>query len=325
MLHKTLYPGIACLAALLSACLGAPDPYPERPVADAGTDTFGTVGERVVLDGSASSSPRENQTLTYDWTFESLPSSSTLDDEAFDPDASPTAVTTSFVPDRPGRYVVRLSVSDNVAESLDDFVVVDVSGGAATPTADAGPDQVVQEGMAVYFDGTGSTDPNGATLYYRWTLEGTPALSHLTTEDLSNRYTPYPSLIVDSGGLFTLSLVVSNGNDMSPPDYVFVTVQSTNSPPVADAGEDRTVHTGSEVLLDGSGSYDADGDPLTQTWTLLIVPLGSTLPTEVLPDSSQGATFTPDIPGLYVVELVVSDGETSSVPDVVTITAVPPA
>ena len=39
-----------------------------------------------------------------------------------------------------------------------------------------------------------------------------------------------------------------------------------NTPPVANAGSDQTVTAGQEVVLDGTGSGDADGDALIFFW-----------------------------------------------------------
>jgi hypothetical protein len=55
--------------------------------------------------------------------------------------------------------------------------------------------------------------------------------------------------------------VVNDGAADSHPDAV--TGVTENSPPVANAGADQSVLVGATVTLDGSGSTDVDGDPLT--------------------------------------------------------------
>ena len=91
-----------------------------------------------------------------------------------------------------------------------------------------------------------------------------------------------------------------------------------NTPPVADAGEDQTVTTGESVMLDGSGSSDADGDDLSYSWTLT-APDGSTA--ELVDADTAMPSFTTDVDGDYVVELTVNDGQADTEPVSVTVTA----
>ncbi len=92
-----------------------------------------------------------------------------------------------------------------------------------------------------------------------------------------------------------------------------------NEAPEADAGPEQTVEwTGGVVDLDGTGSSDDDGDPLTYSWTFEDRPAGSTA--SLTGADSDSPSFTPDLLGDYVVELVVNDGLVDSDPDQVTIT-----
>ena len=80
------------------------------PVARAGDDATGAVGDRIVLDGSASSDV-DGDLLTYRWSFVSRPagSAAVLDGE--------TTVAPAFTLGAFGEYVVQLIVNDGAADS----------------------------------------------------------------------------------------------------------------------------------------------------------------------------------------------------------------
>jgi hypothetical protein len=105
---------------------------------------------------------------------------------------------------------------------------------------------------------------------------------------------------------------------ISVPDEVVVT--SGNVKPVADAGGNQVAIVGQLVFLDGSGSYDANLDPLTYSWDMVSKPKGSFA---VLSDPSVvDPNYVPDIQGLYLISLVVNDGLLDSDPSNATILAI---
>ncbi|MEM6928634.1 MAG: PKD domain-containing protein [Myxococcota bacterium] len=83
-----------------------------------------------------------------------------------------------------------------------------------------------------------------------------------------------------------------------------------NQAPVADAGDDFTAVVSNEVFLDGSDSFDPNGDPLTYTWVLQQSPPGSV--SFLINDTRVESSLFLDRPGTYLVELAVSDGFESS-------------
>ncbi len=273
------------------------------PVANAGPDLTRLVGQTAQLDGSGSTDADGNP-LTYQWSFVSGPlgSLATL--------SSPTAVNPTFIVDQPGSYVVRLIVNDGFVNSVADTVTVTTLNSA--PVANAGPDQTTLLGQPVTLNGSGSSDVDGNALTFAWSFASRPAGSAAV---LTNPTSVMPTFAVDVAGTYVVRLVVNDGLLNSAPDTVSITTQ--NSPPVANAGDDQTVFVTNTVTLDGSGSTDVDGNPLTYAWALISKPAGSAAtlsdPTAVRP------TFAADKPGVYVAQLVVNDGTVSSAPDTVTI------
>ena len=84
-------------------------------------------------------------------------------------------------------------------------------------------------------------------------------------------------------------------------------------------GVDQTVFAGDTVFLDGSGSSDSDGDPLTYRWSFL--PSGNS---GTFSDNTDvNPTFDADAAGTYYLQLVVNDGTEDSAPATAVITVLP--
>jgi hypothetical protein len=95
---------------------------------------------------------------------------------------------------------------------------------------------------------------------------------------------------------------------------------SDSSRPVAIAGNDRTVNIDETVELDGSASYDPDGEVMEWDWSCTSHPSIS-----ISDKDSPTSSFVPEEAGVYSISLVVrdDDGE-ESLPSTVLITALDP-
>jgi hypothetical protein len=279
------------------------NPGNRAPVADAGADQTGFVGDVITLNGSGSTDA-DGDPLAFSWTVDSAPAGSTS------APSDPTAVNPTFTLDRPGTWVLSLVVDDGLATSAPATVQLTTLNSA--PVANAGDDRTAFVGDTVTLDGSKSSDVDGDPLAFSWSIVDAPAGSAAALDDPE---AILPSFTVDVAGTYEIELVVSDASDDSAPDTVFVT--TLNSAPIADAGPDQAVALGSTVALDGSGSMDVDGDPLTFSWSVTTMPAGSAV---ALDDpTAETPTFVADVAGTYVAQLVVNDGELDSTPDTVVV------
>jgi len=277
---------------------------PPGPLANPGPNQTVSVGTQVKLDASGSTDATSTARLTYNWVFTSRPSGSramVMGSQSVNP---------TFTADVEGNFVIMLTVSDGTATNSASVTISTVN---SPPVANAGPNQTVPAGSTVTLNGAGSTDVDGDLLSYQWSLASVPAGSAAT---LSGATTVSPTFTVDKKGSYVAQLIVSDGHGHS--SSATVTITTLNTPPVANAGASQVVSSGTLVHLDGSGSTDADGDPLTYQWSLISLPAGSlaalSSPTAVNP------TFTPDAGGTYIAQLIVNDGHVNSTPATVSIT-----
>ncbi len=150
----------------------------------------------------------------------------------------------------------RLAASDG--ESVDSAPSsVTITTLNSTPVADAGPYGFVYLNDLVLLEGSGSSDVDGDMLTYSWSFASKPVGSKAT---ISYETDVFASFVVDIPGDYIVQLIVNDGTVYSSPDST--TISTLNSRPVADAGGDQAVYVGNTVTLDGSASWDPDGDPL---------------------------------------------------------------
>ena len=126
-------------------------------------------------------------------------------------------------------------------------------------------------------------------------------------------YSPHPNF----AGSDSLTFRAAAGGAAGNVATVSITVQPVDDPPHANAGPDRRGTTGVPIQLDGRGSSDPDGTPLTYSWRFVLKPAGS-LAALANPDSAT-PTFVPDIADGYVVELTVTDGSGATSVDTVSL------
>jgi len=173
------------------------------PVANAGPYQNVVTSTTATLTGAASSDAN-GDALTYKWVMISKPLSSTA------VLSSDTVVSPTFVADKAGTYVFSLQVSDGKLSSTLSYVTVTAGAANLAPVANAGSAQTVTRGATVTLDGSGSTDANGDTLIYTWTMTFKPTGSSATLGAGTNLIRP--TFVADVAGVYVLTLMVNDGS-----------------------------------------------------------------------------------------------------------------
>lgn len=214
----------------------------DPPVAEAGSDQLVT-SSLVWFDGSGSKDP-DGQIVAYHWDFG--------DGET---DRSPKP---NHFYRRPGTYEVWLTVTDDSGTSTsqdDDSLTVIVN---EKPLADAGMDQIAAPGESLTFDGRGSLDPDGSVSAYHWIFgDGTKAQGQIASHTF------------DKPGRYTAALQVFDDTGHPQATGVDEAIVTINARPVAVAGDNIKAAPGDEIILDGSASYDPDGNITAYQWSFI--------------------------------------------------------
>jgi hypothetical protein len=280
------------------------------PVADAGRSRTIDEGELVIMKGIASSDP-DDDPLTYSWNQIWGPTVRLSNAKSVTPSFIAPEITSDA--DKI-RLTFELTVNDGNSGFDSDIVDITVLNvlGNQSPTADAGPDQTVNEGAIVTLEGINSFDPDGDELTYFWNqIDGQTIESFSATSPNPRFRAP----IIDNANpdvTLTFELTIEDGNGGKDSDTVVVIIENAvvNQPPVADAGTSLTVEQDILVALSGRDSFDPDGDSLAYSWNQTTGPSvsltnsNSSSPTFYAPEVSKKEKLT--------FELKVNDGNQTS-------------
>ncbi len=212
----------------------------QAPICDAGGPYYAVLGDLVQFDGTASYDP-DGTIAAYAWAF---------GDGSSGVGPTPTHRYTT-----PGDFPVTLCVTDDDAVTRCCPTFASIHIGNIPPFCDAGGPYAGAAGEPVAFDGSGSYDPDGVIVTYRWTF-GDGGLGD----------GPTPTHTYLEPRLFTVDLFLTDDRGAVSSCTTTAQISVPNQVPVCDAGGPYLGVVGASIHFDGSRSSDPDGAIVAYAW-----------------------------------------------------------
>jgi hypothetical protein len=254
------------------------------PVAEAGANQTEVAEGLVTLDGSASYDP-EGDSLSYTW----VQTAGTL----VELEDAHSAVA-SFMGVAGQAYTFMLTVRDTYGETSSDLVHIVMEEAEVE----------LLEPMIAFFTATPRQVLSGDLVNLHWQTQYADTVSI----EPMGQVNPSGSTVIQPRETVVLVLTATNAvGSVSETVTIEVTqpeVEEPNTFPIAVAGRDQFRGTEGVVMLDGSYSFDPDGDTLSYRWIVIY----STQPITLSDPTSPTPSFEAQSGSNYLFRLVVTDG-----------------
>lgn len=285
-----------------------------RPTANAGGPQTITTGlGTVTLDASASTD-KDGKLVRFIWTKLSGPNYGTITTPV-----STNGKTTVTGLITAGTYVYQVKAVDDRADYTLATVTITVNPGTGpdqAPTANAGNDiNIYLPATTATLNASSSFDAEGPIASYTWIwLTGPTTAGVVTPGSVS---TTVNNLVP---GIYSFRLQVKDSKGQTDDDTIRVIVNTANQNAIVKAGADISITLPVDYTnLDGSASYDPDGNISKYEWTRLTGPTAYTIAS---PTSAKTA-LTGLVQGTYTFQLKVYDNIWVPVNDTVKVTVNP--
>jgi len=189
-----------------------------------------------------------------------------------------------------GTYTVTLEVYDGNNPLVTVTKMVTVLTGA--PTAVITSLDAVDKNSNINFDASLSSDPNGDLLTFNWDFGDGLFASGVNVNH-----------VYATSGTYTVTLNVLDGNN--PAVITTKVISVINQAPVVSITGPDTINRNEVITFDATQTRDANGDPLTYTWSFGDGGTASGLYASIAPHIYNSS-------GNYTVTLTVDDGETTT-------------